>query len=62
MSEESLTFSVSPEDAGKRLDAFLAEKIDRSRSRLQKMIDGGDVLVNENPAKVSLKLDRKSVV
>lgn len=56
MSEESLTFSVSPEDAGKRLDAFLAEKIDRSRSRLQKMIDGGDVLVNENPAKVSLKL------
>lgn len=45
------------EDAGKRLDAFLAEQIDGwSRSRLQKLIENGDVLVNEKDAKPSYKI------
>ena len=53
----SLTFQASPIDVGKRLDAFLAEKIvDWSRSRLQKLIDDGDCLVNEKPSKSSYKL------
>ena len=52
-----LNFSTETEDAGKRLDAFLAEKIEKwSRSRLKKLIDDGDVLVNQNPAKSSYKL------
>lgn len=57
MNEESLTFSASTEDSGKRLDAFLAENIEnRSRARVQKMIDDGDVLVNGKPPKSSQKL------
>ena len=45
------------EDAGKRLDAFLSEKIEnRSRSRLQKLIDDGEATVNQETAKSSCKL------
>ncbi len=59
MNEENtiLNFSVSPEDVGKRLDAFLAENIeDWSRARLQRLIGEGDVSVNEKDAKASYKL------
>ncbi len=59
----SLTFTLAPEDAGKRLDAFLAEKIEKwSRSRLKKLIDDGDVLVNESKAKASYKLSENDVI
>jgi len=52
-----LTFQVLASDAGARLDAFLAEKIeDWSRSRLKKLIDEGDVTVNSETAKSSYKL------
>lgn len=55
--ESILTFTTEAEDAGKRLDAYLAGKIEgRSRSRLQKLIDDGDVLVNEKSSKSSYKL------
>lgn len=54
---ESLHFTVADEDAGKRLDAYLAEKIaDWSRSRLQAVIADGDVAVNGRPAKASHKV------
>ena len=59
MSEETpiLNFTVADSDAGKRLDAFLAENIDGwSRSRLQRLISDGDALVNEKPVKSSYKL------
>ena len=59
MSDEnqSLNFQIETEDAGKRLDAFLSGKIEGwSRSRLQRLIDDGDVSVNENQAKSSYKL------
>lgn len=53
----SLQFQPLPEDIGKRLDAFLNEKIENlSRSKIQKMIDEGDVLVNEKASKSSYKL------
>ena len=53
----SLTFEVQPENAGTRLDAFLAENIDGwSRSRLQKLIEGEDVLVNDKVVKPSYRL------
>ena len=51
VSEEtaSLVFSPTSDDAGKRLDAYLAGKIDGwSRSRLQRLIENEDVLVNES--------------
>src|ERR1700691_3245864 len=49
--------SVAPEDASKRLDQFLAARLDSvSRARVQEMIAEGKVLVNDTPAKASLKL------
>lgn len=53
----SFTFEPSFGDVEKRLDAFLAEKVEGwSRSRLQKLIDDGDVLVNGKLVKSSYKL------
>ncbi len=49
--------SVPDEDAGKRLDSFLAAQLNAvSRARVQEMIVGALVLVNEAAAKASLKL------
>jgi len=49
--------SVVAEDAGKRLDQFLATRLDSvSRARVQEMIAEGKVRVNDAPAKASLKL------
>ena len=59
MSEDAATLSLkcSPEDAGQRLDAYLAKQIDGwSRSRLQRLIEAEDVLVNEAAAKPSYKV------
>ncbi len=59
MSEETpiLSFTVSEPDAGKRLDAFLAEHINGwSRSRLQRLVADGDALVNEKPVKSSHRI------
>jgi 23S rRNA pseudouridine1911/1915/1917 synthase len=48
---------AAPEDSGKRLDQFLATRLDSvSRARVQEMIAEGKVLVNDAPAKASLKL------
>ncbi|HLM01680.1 MAG TPA: RluA family pseudouridine synthase [Pyrinomonadaceae bacterium] len=55
--ENILGFTAEASDAGKRLDAFLAEKIEnRSRAGLQRLIDDGDVSVNEKQAKSSYKI------
>lgn len=53
----SPSFNVSPEDSGKRLDTFLAERIDDwSRSRLQKLIDEGEATVNGKTVKPSYRI------
>src|SRR5258707_5857647 len=52
-----ILISVAAEDAGKRLDQFLATRLDSvSRARVQEMIAEGKVLVNNFPAKASLKV------
>jgi 23S rRNA pseudouridine1911/1915/1917 synthase len=54
---QELRFAAGDEDAGTRLDAFLASHIeDWSRSRLRRLIDDADVLVNGSSAKPSYKL------
>lgn len=54
---DSTIIKVELADAASRLDAFLAECIDGwSRSQLRKLIENGDVLVNERPAKASYKV------
>jgi 23S rRNA pseudouridine1911/1915/1917 synthase len=52
-----ILISVTTEDAGNRLDQFLATRLDSvSRARVQEMIAEGLVLVNDSPAKASLKV------
>jgi 23S rRNA pseudouridine1911/1915/1917 synthase len=50
-------FVATVEDAGKRLDQFLVSKIDdTSRARVQQLINEEKVLVNDDPARASLRL------
>jgi 23S rRNA pseudouridine1911/1915/1917 synthase len=52
-----ILISVALEDADKRLDQFLTVHLNNiSRARVQEMIAEGKVLVNNTPAKSSLKL------
>ncbi len=52
-----ILISVAADDAGKRLDQFLAARLESvSRARVQELIADGKVLVNDAPAKASLKL------
>jgi 23S rRNA pseudouridine1911/1915/1917 synthase len=54
---ELRTIEVPAEAAGQRLDQFLAAQLDGvSRSRVQLLMDQGDVLVNGEREKASLKL------
>jgi 23S rRNA pseudouridine1911/1915/1917 synthase len=54
---ELRTIAVPPEAAGQRLDHFVATQLEGvSRSRVQLLLDQGDVLVNGVRAKASLKL------
>ena len=60
---ETVQLSAAAEDAGHRLDAFLAGHVEGwSRSRLQRLIDDGDVLVNGRAAKSSYKLRIKDEI
>ena len=55
--QETLSFKIAPEDAGARLDGYLATHIEHwSRARLQRLIEAEDVLVNGKPSKPSYKL------
>jgi len=51
-----LAFSVTDDEAGERLDSFLAARVQNwSRARLQRLIEESDVLVNGHTAKSSYK-------
>jgi 23S rRNA pseudouridine1911/1915/1917 synthase len=53
----TLTFRVADEDAGARLDAYLAAHVEGwSRARLQRLIEDGDALVGGLEVKSSYKL------
>ncbi|HKG47378.1 MAG TPA: RluA family pseudouridine synthase [Pyrinomonadaceae bacterium] len=57
MADADLSFKIEADQAGDRLDAFLASQIDGwSRARLQRLIENEDVLVNGKVAKSSYKL------
>lgn len=61
--DSSFILHPSSFDTGKRLDAFLAEKIENwSRSRLQKAISDGEVSVNGNSAKSSYKISESDEI
>lgn len=55
--EDLQQLRATEQNIGQRLDVFLSEKIENwSRSKLQKLIDEGDVLVNQKQSKASYKL------
>ncbi|MEN3335633.1 MAG: rRNA synthase [Blastocatellia bacterium] len=57
MSNELQLLTVSSDAAGARLDAFVAGGLsDISRTRIQRAIEDGDVLVNEHTAKSSYRV------
>src|SRR6267143_2086869 len=59
----TLIFQVAEVDRDTRLDAYLAVRIEGwSRSRLQRLIDDGDVLVNRRTVKPSHKLKAKDEI
>jgi 23S rRNA pseudouridine1911/1915/1917 synthase len=49
-------FSIEPDATGQRLDHFLAAHLNVSRARVQELIRAEKVLLNDAPAKASLKL------
>jgi 23S rRNA pseudouridine1911/1915/1917 synthase len=58
-----LNFKILSEDAGVRLDAYLASQIEGwSRARLQRLIENEDVLVNGKSSKPSYKLREQDEV
>lgn len=48
--------NVNENDAGKRIDSYLASNIDCSRANIQRLIENGKVLVNGKNTKVSYKV------
>lgn len=61
MREEIIKIEI--EDAGTRLDKFLCIKADDlSRSRIQQLIEQGDVLINDNPSKCNYKVKASDVL
>lgn len=57
LNSETNQFIVSADETRLRLDAFLSAKIEGwSRSRLQRLIEDGDILVNQKQVKPSYKL------
>lgn len=57
MSTDVQSITVDPEAAGARLDSFLASRIaELSRTRIQRAIEDGDVLVNERASKPGYRL------
>ena len=51
-------FIVKDDEAGKRIDSYLAENTEFSRAHIQKMIENEKVLVNGKKTKVSYKIQK----
>jgi 23S rRNA pseudouridine1911/1915/1917 synthase len=51
-----IEFTGGPDAAGQRIDQFLASRLEVSRARVQEMLAAEKILVNDAPAKPSLKL------
>ncbi|HVG17991.1 MAG TPA: RluA family pseudouridine synthase [Blastocatellia bacterium] len=57
MSSEAQLVTIDMEAAGARLDSFLASRlVEVSRTRIQRAIEDGDILVNERAVKPSYRL------
>lgn len=53
---------VQIEDINKRIDKYLSEKLDYSRSTIQKMIEEGYIKVNNKETKCSYKIEENDII
>lgn len=53
---------INTEDFGKRIDAFLAEKLDLSRSNIQRLIENENIIVNSKKIKASYKIQDGDII
>jgi 23S rRNA pseudouridine1911/1915/1917 synthase len=53
---------VSPDDAGKRIDQFISEATGMSRSRIQKMIETGNISITGVPVKKKHKVKHGEII
>lgn len=60
---EQIKLEVAPDDSGQRLDVYITKQMpDLSRSRIQKLIKDGEILVNGTSAKSNYKLENNDEV
>lgn len=57
-----MTFKIDSNDAGIRLDNYMSEKMNLSRSKVSKMISDEKVLVNNKPTKNSYKTREGDII
>ncbi len=58
-----ITFTISPEDEGERIDKYLSATLDGlSRSYIQKQIDNNGLMVNEKPVKSNYRIKTEDQV
>lgn len=60
--DESLVLNVAAEDAGKRIDAYIADNSELTRSAAAKLVESGDILVNGKTVAKNCKLKAGDVV
>ena len=53
---------VDENNINKRIDKYLSENTEYSRSTIQKMIDNGNITVNNKPTKSSYKLELNDII
>ena len=53
---------VTDDDINKRLDKYLVEKTEYTRSKIQKMIENKNILVNDREVKTSYLLKKQDVI
>jgi 23S rRNA pseudouridine1911/1915/1917 synthase len=57
VAEADFTFTVAPEEAGARLDVYLAARLGTaSRAQIQRAIENEEISVNDRPTKASYKV------
>ena len=58
MSDSVQNLIAEPEDKGTRIDKYLSQELeDVSRSRIQKLLDDGDITVDDKCVKSNYKLN-----
>lgn len=60
--EESVVITVTPEDAGKRIDALVADKTELTRSAVARLVESGDITVCGKEVAKNYKLRAGDIV